>query len=317
MRNFGIALSLIAGFGLMAGSAWSADPSDYSVLGSDRGRVSLVGKDGNVQWSFPLAADVHDLTLLPSGNILLITSRNTVEERTKEGKSVWKYTAKNREGYKGPIEIHATERLANGDTMVAESGNKRIVEVRPDGSISREIPLTIDNPHPHRDTRLVRRTPKGTYLVCHEGDGMVREYDLEGKVIWSHKIDLAGRPRSNGHGPEGHGTEVYGAWRLKNGNTIIGAGNGNRVYEVDSDGKTVWSVDQKELPGITFAWITMVEILPNGNLIIGNCHAGESNPQLIEINRDKKVLWTFKDFKTFGNGLAATQVLGVPEGTVR
>jgi outer membrane protein assembly factor BamB len=146
---------------------------------------------------------------------------------------------------------------------------------------------------------------------------MVREYDLEGKVIWSHKIDLAGRPRSNGHGPEGHGTEVYGAWRLKNGNTIIGAGNGNRVYEVDSDGKTVWSVDQKELPGITFAWITMVEILPNGNLIIGNCHAGESNPQLIEINRDKKVLWTFKDFKTFGNGLAATQVLGVPEGTVR
>lgn len=310
-------LSLLAVFGLFPLSASAAEPTDYKVLGSDRGKVSLVKQDGTVEWSFPLSSEVHDLTLLPSGNILLITSRNTVEERTKEGKSIWKYTAKPKAGYKGPIEIHATQRLANGDTMVSESGNQRIVEVGQDGSIKKEIPLTIKNPHPHRDTRLVRKLETGNYLVCHEGDGTIREYDDTGKVVWSHQLDLAGRPRSGGHGPEGHGTEVYGAWRLKNGNTLVGAGNGNRVYEVTPEGKTVWAVEQKDLPGITFAWITMVEILPNGNLIIGNCHAGETNPQLIEINRDKKVVWTFKDFKNFGNSLAATQVIGTPEGTIR
>ncbi len=311
MRVFAF-LMMVSGAQLAA-----ADPSTYMVLGADKGRISLVGNKGQIDWSFPMAAEVHDLSLLPSGNVLLITGRNTVEERTREGKSVWKYTAKNKKGYQGPIEIHATQRLPNGDTMVAESGNRRIVEVRKDGTVAREIPLTIDNPHPHRDTRLVRRTPLGNYLVSHEGDGVVREYDLDGKVVWTHKLDLAGRPRSGGHGPEGHGTEVYGAWRLANGNTVIGAGNGNRVYEVDQQGKITWVVEQKELPGITLAWVTMVEILPNGNIIIGNCHAGETNPQLIEITRDKKVIWTFKDFKSFGNGLAATQVIGVPEGTIR
>ena len=46
-------------------------------------------------------------------------------------------------------------------------------------------------------------------------------------------------------------------------------------------------------------------------LIIGNTHAGETNPQLIEVTREKKVVWTFRDFKNFGNSLAAAMVLDV------
>ena len=55
--------------------------------------------------------------------------------------------------------------------------------------------------------------------------------------------------------------------------------------------------------------MTTLQHLPNGNLIVGNCHAGEANPQLFEVTRDKKVVWTFKDFKTFGNNMAAAQLL--------
>ena len=113
------------------------------------------------------------------------------------------------------------------------------------GKIVKEVPLTVKNPDPHRDTRLARKLASGNYLVCHEGDGMVREYDGAGKVVWSHQLDLAGRPRSPGHGPEGHGTEVFGALRLKNGNTLIACGNGNRVIEVTPEGKTVWSLEQE------------------------------------------------------------------------
>jgi hypothetical protein len=29
------------------------------------------------------------------------------------------------------------------------------------------------------------------------------------------------------------------------------------------------------------------------------------------------VVWTFRDFNTFGNGLAAAHILGLPEGTRR
>jgi hypothetical protein len=199
--------------------------------------------------------------------------------------------------------------LKNGLTMVAESGNTRLVEVDKKGAIVNTIALTVDKPNAHRDTRMVRQLNNGNYLVCHEGDGKLREYDKTGKVVWTYTVDLNGRPESPGHGPEGHGNSVFGAMRLPNGNTMIAGGNNNRVFEVTPAGKVVWSIDQKELPGITLAWVTTLELLPNGNLIFGNTHAGPENPQLIEVTRDKKVVWTFKDFQNFGNNLVAAQIV--------
>ncbi len=96
----------------------------------------------------------------------------------------------------------------------------------------------------------------------------------------------------------------------------VAGGNNHRVLEVDRAGKVVWSLEQKELPGITLAWVTTLHALPNGNLIVGNCHAGPDNPQLFEVMREKKVVWQFKDFKTFGNGTAAAHVLDL-KGTRR
>ena len=54
-------------------------------------------------------------------------------------------------------------------------------------------------------------------------------------------------------------------------------------------------------------------MLPNGHIIFGNCHAGPNNPQLIEVSRDKKVVWTFQDFKNFGNSLAIAAILDEPK----
>ena len=201
--------------------------------------------------------------------------------------------------------------------MIAETGNKRLIEVDRDGKIVRQVALQVDHPHPHRDTRMARKLDNGHYLVCHEADGTVREYDPNGRVVWSYELDLNNRPKSPGHGVEGHGNEVFGAIRLPDGNTLIAAGNGNRVIEVDPKGTIVWSLEQDELPGIKLAWVTTLERRPNGNLIVGNCHAGPANPQLIEVTRDKKVVWTFLDFRTFGDSLAAAQVLDLEPGTIR
>jgi hypothetical protein len=57
------------------------------------------------------------------------------------------------------------------------------------------------------------------------------------------------------------------------------------VIEVTPAGKIVWSIEQNELPGITLAWVTTLQVLPSGNIIIGNTHAGESNPQLFEVTK--------------------------------
>lgn len=89
------------------------------------------------------------------------------------------------------------------------------------------------------------------------------------------------------------------------------------VLEVNAKKDIVWKVMQKDLPGITLAWTTSLELLPSGNIMIGNCHAGPDNPQLIEVSRDKKVVWTFKDFKNLGNSTPASATVGVKGKVVR
>jgi len=300
-------------------SAVRADdaPRNYRVLAQDKGHVAIVNAKGQIEWEAPCNYMAHELTLLPNGNFLINNTASTVIEMTPDKKIVWQYEGKPVAPYTGKVEIHACQRLANGLTMIAETGNKRIIEVDAQNKIVHQIPLTIDKPSSHSDTRMVRKLDNGHYLACHENDGVVREYDDAGKVVWSYPLDLAGRPSSPGHGPEGHGNQVFGAVRVPSGNTLIAAGNGNRIIEVSPDGKIVWSLEHDELPGITLAWTTTLEVLPNGNLIFGNCHAGPTNPQLIEVTRDKKVVWTFKDFEHFGNSTASAQVLGIEGKVIR
>ena len=292
---------------VLSTSSHAAEPVAHRVLGADKGKVAIVDGSGKVVWEINNRAQVHDIARLPNGNIMFQSGGATVTEVAPDKSVVWSYTSKPAGDYNGPVEVHAFQRLADGLTMIAETGNKRLIEVDRDGKIVKTVPLVVDKPHPHRDTRLARKLDNGHYLVCHEADGVVREYDDRGKVVWSYALDLAGRPATPGH--DGHGTEVFGALRKADGHTVIAAGNGNRVIEVDPSGKIVWSIAHDELPGIRLAWVTTLQLLPNGNLVFGNCHAGPDNPQLIEVNREKKVIWTFKDHKTFGNDLAAARVV--------
>jgi hypothetical protein len=177
--------------------------------------------------------------------------------------------------------------------MIAESGRGRIIEVDAAGKTLKEIKLTLKSPHPHRDTRLVRKTDAGTYLVAHEGDKVVREYDAAGKTIWEYEA----------------GTQVYSAIRLANGNTLVGSGDGHSVLEVGPDKKIVWELRDGDLKEVKLAWITMVERLPNGNTVVVNCHAGPENPQILEVTPAKEIVWSFKDFKLFGNSLPVALVV--------
>ena len=161
----------------VVGPAPAGDKPAYRVLARDKGHVAIVNAKGEVEWEVPCNTDAHDIALLPNGNVLMPVSATKIVEMSPEKKVVWEYESKPTAGNKGRVEVHAFQRLANGVTMIAESGNRRLIEVDRDGKIVREIPLTVDKPDPHRDTRLARKLDNGHYLVCHEGDGKVREYD--------------------------------------------------------------------------------------------------------------------------------------------
>ena len=264
-------------------------------------RLAIVAPDGSLEWEIQVGP-IHDASILSNGNILFQQGWQKVVEMTPSKKIVWQYDASKMNGNAGkPVEVHAFQRLENGLTMIAESGPARIIEVDQSGTLHQQIKLKVDHPSTHSDTRLVRKIANGSYLVAHESDGAVREYDSTGKIVWEYEVPLFGKPRRPGHGPEAFGNSVFSAIRLPNGNTLIGAGNGHSVLEVTLQKEIVWKIEQTDLPGITLAWVTRVERLLNVHTLIGNCHAGPQNPQFIEVTADKQVVWTFTDFKNFGN----------------
>lgn len=286
------------------------EESTRLVIAAEGGKqVAIADTDGKVLWQHPIK-QVHDVHLLENGNILVNNGWTKVMELNLQGETVWEYDSSKTEGYNGEkIEIHAFQRLANGNTMVAESGISRIVEVDADGKLVSEIPLQVKEPHPHRDTRLVRKLDNGDYLVSHEGEERVARYNTSGEVVWNFQVPLFDKQPAKGHGPEGYGAKTFSAIVLKNGNYLIATGNGHSVLEVTPEKEIVWHLKQNEIPGVTLAWVTTLQELPNGNLVIGNCHAGEENPQIVEITRDKELVWSWHNWTEFGNALSNSLVV--------
>jgi len=291
----------------------------HRVLMQGEGKLAIVAADGRIEWEMPWR-DCHDMHVLPNGHIMIQERmRRIVEIDPATKQIVWSYDASVENGNDGRrVEVHGFQPLPDDRLMIAESGPARIIEIERHGKLLNELPLKVDNPDPHRDTRLVRKSHNGNYLVCHEGDGVLREYNGKtGEVVWDFEVPLFGKQPADGHGPEAFGNALYCAVRLKNGNTLIATGNGHSVLEVTPEKEIVWQLHQHDLPDITLAWVTTLHVLPNGNYVIGNCHAGPDNPLLVEIEpKTKKVVWTFDRYDLFGNSAPSCQLLGIEEEEV-
>jgi outer membrane protein assembly factor BamB len=283
---------------LIAGAQANAERLVLASASYGKNIVAICDADGKILWSHQTAgpksghAGHHDIQLLDNGNILFHDDWTKIIEMTLDKKVVWTYDSATMNGNQGKrVDVHAFRRLPNGNTMIAESGVGRIIEVDKDGKIQAEVKLQAGG---RQNTRMARKLDNGNYLVCAEDPGVVTEYNAKSEVVWEYPIK----------------TRVYGAIRLRNGNTLIASGGGASVVEVTREGKVVWEI-KDTVPGtkIDLKWTTSLTELGNGNFIVGNCHAGEKCPQIFEIARDWKVVWQFNQYATFGNGLACSQVL--------
>ena len=297
---------------LTVGLDVQAEEAGHRVLLHGNNRLAIIEADGEISWEMRLGG-IHDIHVLPNGHFL-VQQRNReivdIDPITKKLTSVVDVSKSSRnEGVN--VEVHAFQPIAEGGLMIAESGPGRLIELDREGQVKKSIPLKRRKPHPHHDTRLVRRTPVGTYLVAHENDGAIREYDgVTGKVVWEYEIPLFGNERKGGHGPEAFGNQTFAAVRLGNGNTLIATGNGHSVIEVTPEKKVVWRLSQNDLPGIRLAWVTTLEVLENGNYVIGNCHAGSGQPLLVEVvPSTKKVVWQLDRYEDFGNNVSNSILL--------
>jgi hypothetical protein len=203
---FAVAMITWSGFGY---ALQAAEPTQaaaavrHRILSADSsvGRIAIIDEAGKTEWEGSIGP-LHDLHLLPSGNVLYQLSwTELIEVEPRTLKVVWRYDSAKQNAEDGkPVEVHAFQRLDNGATLIAESGRARLIEVDTEGKILHTVPLRVSKPHPHRDTRLVRKLTSGNYLVCHEGDGLVREYDSQGATVWEFAVPLFGKPPADGHG---------------------------------------------------------------------------------------------------------------------
>lgn len=244
------------------------------------GLTQIVDASGKVSWKYPAAT--RDGHVLPNGNLLLTLSKNkaypggAVVEVTRDLKVVWEYKGTQSEVNTGVL-------LDNGHILLTEAGDKpRLLEVARDGSIKVEIPLGCQTKNHHLQSRMARKLPNGHYLVPE--DRTVREYDAAGKVGWERKS-----PESKAD------NRTFCCLRNAAGHTLISLTVGNHVIEVDEAGKVVWELRDGDLPGVAVNRSTALSWLPDGNIVFSNYAARAPQPKLVEITRDKQVVWTYSD----------------------
>ena len=251
-------------------------------------KVCIVNREGTITWQMQ-ARNPQDIWVLPDGTILF-THVKGVKRVTRDKKIVWEYKADSK------CEIHAAQPLPDDKCMIAESGPMRIIEVDRSGTITKEVKLTTRSKSVHGQMRGARKLANGNYLVGQYAEGVLREYDAAGKIVWKFKQ----KP-------------VFGGIRLTNGNTIVSTGDGHRIAEVNKAGTIVWEIKEKDLPGNPLRFIAGMQLLPNGNLVVcnwgGHGHTREQ-PQIFEVTRAKKVVGVIDDWKHFGT-LSGVCIMGL------
>jgi outer membrane protein assembly factor BamB len=250
----------------------------FAEYGAGPNRLLEVDGDGKVTWEHRPPSITVIFDRLANGNVVYAYGGKPtgVQEVTREHKVVWNYESK-------CPQVLGCERLASGNTLLAEQGPCRVVEVDPKGNVVRVVPLTTSEKPYHLQVRNIHHLADGNILAAHEGEGAVREVDGTGKVVWEYTGV----------------TNVGDALRLPGGNTLIGCGTQKRAIEVTPAGKIVWEFTAKDAPELNLTWVGTPRVLKNGNLVFSNFLRGQEGKgaHAFEVTRDKKVVWTYADHK--------------------
>jgi hypothetical protein len=287
--------SLVFG-AVLASPTLAADPIKHAFLATG-GETFVADEAGKATWTYPHSS--RDGWVLDNGHVLLALSKSktypggAVVEVDKDGKVIFEFKGTQ-------SEVNTVQPLGDGKVLITEARDKpRILEINRDGKVFVEVPIQAQTKDHHLQTRMTRKLANGNYLVPQLLDRVVREYDPKGKVVCEVKTP---------HMP-------FTAIRLPDGNTLIGCTLGNLVIEVDKDGKEVWRLTSDDLPDKPINDACGVQRLENGNTVVTSHHATAGQAKLLEVTRDKKVVWTYTD--DLKAGIHHFQILdakGKPEG---
>lgn len=229
------------------------------------------GIPGHVE--MPLAVE-----RLPNGNTLIADAGDEagfgseIVEVDPVGNIVWDYN-------EGLRFAHSGRRLRNGNTLITDTSNNRLIEVTPVKKIvisSDEwgggIGKLSDGSHLHYPNEAFE-LKDGTFLVTDRNNDRCIQVDRKGHVIWLYDKEIK---------------HPHNANPLPNGNILISDSDGNRILEVNRKKEIVWSYGDGSPK--TLWWPRSAIRLENGNTLITD----SKNHRIIEVSPDGKTIWKFQ-----------------------
>ncbi len=269
-------------------------------IGEGYNKMFLINH-GKTQWTYSTGGgyEYDDVWMLSNGNVLF-TRMYYIAEITPAKQIVWRYDAPR------GTEIHTCQPIGFDKVMFVLNGlpgpRLMIVNIHTKAvEVDHQLPAVsaTDVTTIHPQFRRMRITAQGTYLASFLMMGRVVEYDKDFKEIWHYDIP-----------------HPWAALRLKNGNTLITAEQAVLTREVNPKGETVWELTKADIPPqYWYGNAQSVTRLDNGDTLVCSRGGDHHGPQLVEVNRAKKVVWVMQDWAHYGPA-TAVQILddaGYPE----
>ncbi len=250
--------------------AQEVDTPDTLITDKQAHRIIQVDSTGKTVWEVDGIYRVNRAKRLPNGNTLVVQGDrwggpNRVFDIDQTGTVVWD----SGQSLFNPLDA---DRLDNGNTLIADTDNQRVIEVNPAGEI---VWQKTGLSWPASASRL----SNGNTLITNEFNvndpyhSVIEEVNPAGDDVWTF---------TGARWP-------VDAYRLDNGNTLIAAASSpssimGQLMEVTMSGTVIWLIE-----GINPA---SVELLPNGHYLVP-----QQYPYVVdEIDSARNVYWSVGGF---------------------
>ncbi|MBD3188763.1 hypothetical protein GF325_18185 [Candidatus Bathyarchaeota archaeon] len=263
--------------------------SNASLLLSNGNQVAFMNLDGDISWSITMT-NTLDKEMLSNGNILVTRGwigGGEILEIAPDGEIVKNYTKAGELDFNWP---HDADMLPNGNLLVADTLNDRVVEINPDGSVNWSWRVQdVMNPLDHgASTAYVNdadRLEDGRTIACLRDLNMVVIVGENGDIEWSFgdpgDDSLLNRP----HNPD----------MLENGNILICDSENARIVEINKNMEITWTFKPNISGDPLLSWPRDADLVDDELLIVSDTRSrGKGENAIYFFNRTTgEGIWEF------------------------
>lgn len=255
-----------------------------SLILAGGGLPAAAGSLSTAKTATAIVANAGEIVIFPNHQLLVTDIGNL--DRTGGHVLVTDFSDRLIWEYAGHLDIpHAAYPMPNGDVLIADTGDNRVIEVNRSSQIVWDSDNlgkghgvlgqgTMSDGRPLLYPNDAKPLANGHILISCRLQNRVIEITRTGQIV--REIDgLHGQ-----HNPD----------LLKNGDVLIADSGADRVVEVNQRGNIVWQFGGESGGADILNWPRDANLLPNGHILITD----SANDRLIEVTRSHRIVrrWT-------------------------